>query len=145
MRLQIGYGARMRVTVLLALAAAGTLAAGTALACSCTYPKSAAAQLRGSEVAFVGRAVSTLPEQGARGSEGYLVTEFAVTRTLKGPHRGIRRVAHYPGPVGSICGIDFPRGRDALVLTSSIEGRLSTSSCLRPRFPIVAFERAARP
>lgn len=134
----------MRVIAPLFLAAAAVLAAGAAWACECPFWKSAADQLSETEVAFIGRAVSTFPERGRGGREGNLVTEFAVTRTLQGPHRSVRRIAHFPGPEGGVCGVNFPRAREVLVLTSARDGRLYTSSCQRPRFPLADFERAAR-
>ena len=134
----------MRATTTLFLATAAALAAGTAWACECQFWRSAADQLSETEVAFVGRAVSTLPERGPGGREGNVVTEFTVTRTIKGPHQTVRRIAHYPGPEGGTCGVSFPRPREVLVLTSAKDSRLYTSSCLRPRFPLADFERAAR-
>lgn len=126
------------------LAVTAVVAAGAALACECPFWRSATDQLSFSDVAFVGIPVSTLPERGPGGLDGNLVTEFRVTRTLRGPHQAIRRIAHYPGPVGATCGIDFSRGREVLVLAGSRDGRLYTGACQRPRFPLADFERAAR-
>ena len=134
----------MRSMIPLFLAAATVLVAGAAWACECGSWRSAAHQLSETEVAFVGRAVSTLPERGPGGREGNLVTEFVVTRTLKGPHRPVRRIAHYPGPEGGTCGVSFARSREVLVLTSASASRLYTSSCQQPRFPLGDYERAAR-
>jgi len=134
----------MRSMTPLFLAAATALVAGAAWACECPRWRSAADQLSETEVAFVGRAVSTLPERGPGGREGNVVTEFVVTRTLKGAHQPVRRVAHYPGPEGGVCGVSFARSREVLVLSSARAARLYTSSCQQPRFPVADFERVAR-
>jgi hypothetical protein len=141
---QLGNVRVMRLMIPLLFAATTVLVAGAACACECPRWRSAAEQLSKSEVAFVGRAVSTLPETGLGGREGNVVTEFAVTRTLKGRHQPVRRVAHYPGPEGSTCGVSFGRSREVLILTSAKASRLYTSSCRRPQFPLADFERATR-
>jgi hypothetical protein len=133
----------MRVIVPLAVSAIAVMAAGVAWACECTHWRSDAAQLAETDVAFVGEVVRTARETGPGGEDGNLVTEFTVSRTLKGPHRQIRRIAHYPGPEGGPCGIDFRRGAEVLVLAGELDERLYTSSCHRPQFPLAAFERAA--
>lgn len=134
----------MRSMIPLTIAVTTALAGGAAWACECPRWISAADQLSETEVAFVGTAVSTLPERGTGGREGNVVTEFAVTRTLKGRHQSVRRVAHYPGPEGSVCGATFTRSREILVLAGVRANRLYTSSCQQPRFPLADFERAAR-
>lgn len=132
----------MRILITLICATAAALIAGAAWACSCVNWRSASDQLGFADVAFVGRAVSTRPDL-TPGREGFVVTEFAVSRTLKGTHRPVQRIAHAPGEFGATCGVDFVESQDSLVLANRQRGTLSTSACARPRFPLGDFERAA--
>jgi hypothetical protein len=132
----------MRIIATLICATAWGLIVGVAWACSCPTWISASDQLGFADAAFVGRAVSTVPDS-AKGREGYVVTEFIVSRTLKGAHSAVQRIAHAPGAWGAACGIDFVQSRDVLVLARKRGGELSTSSCARPQFALGDFERAA--
>jgi len=123
----------------LSLIMAGAIAVSAAIACSCARHPSAAAQLRDAEVMFVGRA-----ERTATRSENGLtigVTRFAVERTLKGEVRAERRIEHGM-ETGGMCGVVFQRGRTYTVIAHAHEGRLVTSSCASPQFPLADYERA---
>lgn len=128
-------------TLGLSLIAAGSVAVSAAIACSCVRYPSAEAQLRSAEVMFVGRAEQT----SRRSGDGYPagVTRFTVEHTIKGEARAVRRIAHGM-EMGGMCGIVFQRGRTYVVIAEALEGRLHTSSCSRPQFPIEDYERAAR-
>ena len=135
----------MRTITTLVCATAFVLIGGAAWACSCPTWKSASDQLGFSEVAFVGRAVSTVPDS-TEGREGFVVTEFGVSRTLKGRHSAVQRIAHAPGARVATCGIDFVQSRDVLVLAKVVRSQGSlpyTSACARPQFALSDFERAA--
>jgi hypothetical protein len=132
----------MRIITTLICATALVLIAGVAWACSCQTWRSASDQLGHADVAFVGQAVSTVPDS-ATGREGHLVTEFVVSRTLKGRHNAVQRIAHAPGAWGATCGIDFVQSREVLVLARTQGGTLFTSSCARPQFALRDFEQAA--
>lgn len=124
-----------------ALAAAFTVllgvlfAAAPALACRCvTYP-SARAQLQGTDVVFVGRAVSTRENGAGR------ITTFAVAETLKGRVPPTVAVRHSPD-VCCICGVDFARGARVVVLAARIEGTLHTDGCTQGRFSEAEYRAA---
>lgn len=129
----------MRIMITLICATALTLIAGVAWACSCPHWRSAEDQLGFADVAFVGKATSS-----TTGSDGYVTTEFVVSRTLKGAHQDVQRIAHAPGSWGATCGVDFVQSRDILVLAKRQRGRMSTSACAIPRFGLGDFERAAQ-
>lgn len=128
----------MRIIFTLICAAALALIAGVAWACSCPYWRSASDQLDFADVAFVGQAISS-----TTGRDGYVVTEFNVSRTLKGAHHDVQRIKHAPGSWGTTCGIDFVQSRDVLVLAKRQGSGLSTSVWAKPRFALGDFERAA--
>jgi len=128
----------MRIIITLICATASALIAGVAWACSCPNWRSADDQLGFADVAFVGKATSSVT-----GRDGYVITEFAVFRTLKGTHQDVQRIAHAPGSWGATCGIDFDQSRDVLVLAKRQGGKMSTSACATPRFGLGDFERAA--
>ena len=128
----------MRIIFTLICATALALIAGVAWACSCPYWRSAADQLGFADVAFVGQAISS-----RTGRDGYVVTEFKVSRTLKGAHHDVQRITHAPGSWGATCGIDFVQSRDVLVLARKQGSGMSTSACATPRFALGDFERAA--
>lgn len=132
----------MRIVITLICATALVLIAGVAWACSCPNWRSASDQLSFADVAFVGQAVSTVPDS-TTGREGYVVTEFIVSRTLKGGHSAVQRIAHAPGAWGATCGIDFVHSREVLVLARRQGSSMSTSACATPRFALGDFERAA--
>ena len=100
-------------TLGLSLIAAGVVAVSAAVACSCVRYPSAAAHLEQAEVMFVGRAVETT----TRSDDGYPsgVTRFAVTRTIKGEAKAVRRIAHGM-ETGGGCGVVFQRGRTYTVV-----------------------------
>lgn len=132
------YRVNMRVMNTLIWAMALALMAGVAWACSCPQWRSAEDQLGFADIAFVGKAMSS-----TTGRDGYVITEFVVSRTLKGAHQDVQRIAHAPGSWGATCGIDFVQSHDVLVLAKRQGGRMSTSSCATPRFGLGDFERAA--
>ncbi|MDO9336705.1 MAG: hypothetical protein Q7T61_09920 [Caulobacter sp.] len=126
----------------IALATALTLWAGGAtgaLACRFAPAKDPVSHLARADVAFVGRVIGTRP---IRGREGEIETRFQVTRTLKGPAAPVRLVQQN---TTTTCGdVDFRPGQTVLVLAVKVEGRLATSTMLRPQFPVADYERAAR-
>lgn len=134
----------MRALVFIIVAAGSLATAGAAWACSCVEWQSAERQLAAHKVAFIGQAVSTVPAPGQAGRDGYVVTRFLVRRTLRGPHRTFRSIFHVPGPGGAVCEISFEVDRETVVLAYIDEGRLGTSMCSAPQFPIADFESAAR-
>ena len=127
---------------ILSLLATGVVAVGTALACSCVRFPTAAAQLQNADAMFIGRVEGT----AVRPVDGYLssTTRFRVTRTIKGPTRAVQNVDHST-VMGGMCGVTFQRGRSYTIIASANRGRLQTSSCSRPQFPIQDFERAMAP
>lgn len=133
----------MRRIGLVAAISAGFLALGTttAYACSCVHWKSAEAQFAAMDVVFVGKVVGETTRTDSDGVEVTL-TSFSVERTLKGPHKALRLVAHNT-IYGGMCGIRFERGKTTLVMAGLSETGLSTSSCSAPRFPLADFERLA--
>ncbi len=139
----------MRTRLLLpALTLAAALAAGAAWACSRVGYADPKTHIDEMEVVFVGRAVRTVPEGAVpaprpgpapRMSTG--VTRFEVQRTLKGPGKTVRRIAHPDGGEPS-CGVAFQPGKTYVVMARASEGRLMTSLCDRPQFPLADYERA---
>jgi hypothetical protein len=118
-------------------AACACAAASPALACSCVQYRTAADHLEHIDVLFVGRAM------GTTGSGFIAVTRLRVLHVLKGHPGRIAQVSH-PTQVGAGCGVLMPTGRTMLVAASRVGGRLSTSSCSMPRFPISAYQAALR-
>jgi hypothetical protein len=124
-------------SLLLSIGATAVLGVGAALACSCVRPASAAAQLRNTEVMFVGVAQETITLSRSRGA-----TRFAVSRTLKGEPLDTRWVEHSLA-APSTCGLHFERGRRRTVLARLHDGRLSTGACSDAmHFPLADYERA---
>ena len=126
-------------TLGLSLIAAGAIAVSAAVACSCLPFPSAKAQLDDAAVMFVGRADGTATRREDGMSVG--VTRFVVQRTLKGEARPVRRIEHGMD-MGGMCGLQFERGRTYTVIAYVHDGRLHTSMCSQPQFPIEAYERA---
>jgi hypothetical protein len=123
------------------LALSALAAAGAAWACSCLRYDNAQAQLDNAEIMFVGRAVSTYPSSNRQWEAEPGITEFTVERTLKGEHRAVRRIAH-DQETSFGCGIRFQTGQTYVVLASTYQGRLSTSVCQSPQFPLAEYENA---
>ena len=122
----------------LSLFATALFVAGAALACSCVRYPTADAQLQNADTMFIGRVEGTTTRHvdGTR----ITTTRFSVTRTIKGPAQAFQSVDHST-EMGGMCGITFQRGRTYTIIASANRGRLQTSSCLRPQFPVQDFER----
>lgn len=139
----------MRTRIALpALALVAALSAGAAWACSCVGYRSAEAQLAETPLMFVGRAVRTVPEgavpeprPGPAPRIAGGVTRFEVQRTLKGRAMTVRRIAHSTSGEAS-CGVAFTPGQTYVVMARADEGRLTTSLCSQPQFPLPDYERA---
>lgn len=124
-------------TLAISLVATGVVAVGAAFACSCVRYPTAAAQLQNAEAMFVGRADGT----ATREVEGMQLgtTRFTVVRTLKGRPQVVQSVDHGTD-MGGMCGVTFQPGRTYTIIASVHRGRLQTSSCSRPQFPIQEYE-----
>lgn len=120
----------------LALGLAVLFAAAPALACRCVTYASARAQLATTGVVFVGRVVATRQD----GQYG-LITTFAVAETLKGRVPARVEVRHSPD-VCCICGVEFQRGPQVMVLANRYEGVLRTDGCTQGRFSDAQYRAA---
>ena len=111
-------------TTLTALA----LSAGSALACSCLRPESAAQHAREADVVFKGTPIGS-----RRTREGDAVTVFRVGDVLKGRLGSTVEVLH--GTSSAACGLTFRPGQPVLVLADrAAGGRISTNLCWQPMF-----------
>ncbi|ATQ41185.1 hypothetical protein [Caulobacter mirabilis] len=127
---------RLALVVAFALASA---AAGEAAACSCARYETAEAQLAQTEVLFLAKAVGEDSFTNIHGIPQPM-TRFEVVRTLKGSVAGVAPVAHVREE--AFCGIQYAKGQTYLVAAYRFEGRLWTSGCSAPRFPLEDYERA---
>jgi hypothetical protein len=127
----------------LAVPAALILAAsaGAALACKCVQHRDAGTQLEQAQLMVVARAEWTRSERGAA-DPGQVVTRFVVSRTLKGQARRDWRIAHHVQ--SPTCGVTFQPGREYVLLAGPELGRMTTSLCQQPQFPLADYERAVR-
>ena len=127
----------MRVAAAVLAFAASMAAAAPALACSCIGPTSAAEQLQGADLVFRGRV------QASASSPLEATTTFRVLETIKGRAGRTIRVGHARD--SAACGVTFRRGSVVTVIADrDAQGRLRTSLCSLPRFPLEDYRRAAR-
>lgn len=123
------------------------VAAGTAEACDCGRAESAAAQLEGAAVAFVGTAARTVNSDEEGSSTVYTV--FTVKEVLKGdPGKpGEEVYIFHPRIEGMNCGLDFEDGKDVLVFAyaETVDASFETNQCSMPQFPEDEIRAAAKP
>ena len=124
-------------SLVLSLGAALVLGVGATLACSCVRPASPEAQLRQTDVMFIGVAQETVILSEFRGA-----TRFAVSRTLKGESLETRWVEHSLA-APSTCGLNFEGGRSHTVLARMDQGSLRSAACVDSlHFELADYERA---
>ncbi len=128
-----------RRLALVAAFALASAAAGEAAACSCARYETAEAQLAQTEVLFLGKAVGEDSFTNIHGIPQPM-TRFEIVRTLKGSAESVSSVAHIREE--AFCGVRYEAGQTYLVAAHRFEGRLWTSGCAAPRFPLKDYERA---
>ena len=128
-----------RRTFLLGFAAATTLSAQDAFACSCVGFASPAEHIDATDVIFRGRVLATAHLLFDRiGAE----TTFEVVEAIKGSATGRVRIRH-PRDVCCVCGLTYSRGETCWVFAHrGQDRRLHTSACSAPRFTEAEYREA---
>ena len=113
-----------------------------AQACSCLRFESAVQHVNSTDVIFEGIAQKPSKKNGLPGDEGRM-TEFEVTRAIKGSVKGKAEVFHSSSAICCLCGVSFAAGETYLIFGHTDENeKIYTSSCSSPQFPIEAYELA---
>jgi hypothetical protein len=139
---------RRALSLALVVAASAALALPSAEACSCAGFDSVAANVRASEILFVGTVtaverplpVIVIPRDGTvppPPGPAPQTAVFAVERTFRGD---IDNVVRLPSGGGSSCSFSFNAGERWLIYASLRDGRVETGKCGRTR--LVAHARA---